>query len=153
MTDTAKLAALIGIVARVQREMHEILVTATGYTPGGVVRYSQLQAWERALERALRDQAADGPIDEDQTQLLAAYIGGANDANDGVKCKRATFEEWKSRNARAQLVHVIDQSGQPYGSVRRCCNRCGAMASPDMRFVESLDEWRDRPDNCSKEIP
>ena len=28
-------------------------------------------------------------------QLLAAYIGGANDANDGVKCKRETFDKWR----------------------------------------------------------
>ena len=45
-------------------------------------------------------------------------------------------------------VHVIDQSGQPYGSVRRCCNRCGVMQTPDMIFVDSIDEWDKRADNC-----
>lgn len=38
-------------------------------------------------------------------------------------------------------VHVIDQTGQPYGSERRCCNRCGAMAVPGMQYVESTEEW------------
>ena len=31
--------------------------------------------------------------------MFAAYIGGANDANDGVKCKRETFKEWEAREA------------------------------------------------------
>lgn len=38
-------------------------------------------------------------------------------------------------------IHVVDQSGQPYGSVRRCCNMCGLMASPNMQFVEHVEDW------------
>lgn len=47
-------------------------------------------------------------------------------------------------------VHVIDQTGQPYGSVRRCCNMCGVMAMPGMTYVESEAEWYEREDNCAK---
>lgn len=43
-------------------------------------------------------------------------------------------------------VHVIDQSGQPYGSVRRCCNRCGAMAVDGMWIVRSIEEWNELPE-------
>jgi hypothetical protein len=43
-------------------------------------------------------------------------------------------------------VHVIDQSGQPYGSERRCCNRCGAMATPGMWTTPSLDAWNRLPE-------
>lgn len=39
-------------------------------------------------------------------------------------------------------LHVVDQSGQPYGSVRRCCNACGLMVHPGMKFVNSMAEWR-----------
>ena len=43
-------------------------------------------------------------------------------------------------------IHVIDQSGQPYGSERRCCNRCGAMAVPGMWIVHSIAEWNELPE-------
>lgn len=42
-------------------------------------------------------------------------------------------------------VHVIDQSDQPYGSERRCCNRCGAMAVTGMWIVYSIAEWNELP--------
>lgn len=42
-------------------------------------------------------------------------------------------------------AHVIDQHGQPYGSVRLCCNQCGVMATSGMIVVESLVEWWDLP--------
>lgn len=38
-------------------------------------------------------------------------------------------------------VHVIDQSDQSYGSVRRCCNRCGIAMYPGMVYTKSLDVW------------
>lgn len=47
--------------------------------------------------------------------------------------------------ARHPPTHVVDQSGQPYGSVRRCCNQCGAMAVPGMITVGSVAEWWDLP--------
>ena len=48
-------------------------------------------------------------------------------------------------------MHVIDQSGQPYGSVRRCCNRCGRMADIGMRYVHSIEDWSQLPEaqRCS----
>ena len=45
-------------------------------------------------------------------RMLAAYIGGANDANDGVKCKRTTFEEWKIREAH-RLNEITKRSDDP----------------------------------------
>lgn len=50
-----------------------------------------------------------------------------------------------SAPARFPPTHVIDQAGQPYGSTRRCCNRCGRMAVPGMIVVESIAEWSDLP--------
>lgn len=46
-----------------------------------------------------------------------------------------------SAPAREPPLHVVDQAGQPYGSVRRCCNMCGLMVHPGMRFVDSTAEW------------
>lgn len=43
-------------------------------------------------------------------------------------------------------VHVIDQSGQPYGSTRTCCNRCGLMHTPEMVYVGSIAAWKMLPD-------
>jgi hypothetical protein len=42
-------------------------------------------------------------------------------------------------------MHVIDQTGQPYGSTRRCCNKCGIMAVPGMRYLTSTEEWQALP--------
>jgi hypothetical protein len=44
-------------------------------------------------------------------------------------------------------VHVLDQTGQPYGSTRRCCNRCGIMVTSGVRYLSSIEEWRALPDN------
>lgn len=67
-----------------------ILATGTGEaTPTAVL--SLAQAFE-ALDR----QARELRIERD-AMMLAAYIGGANDANDGIKCKRATFEVWRNQ--------------------------------------------------------
>jgi hypothetical protein len=50
-------------------------------------------------------------------------------------------------------VHVVDQEGRPYGSSRKCCNMCGLMAHPGMRFVTSIAAWRSlpRPERCGGE--
>ena len=42
-------------------------------------------------------------------------------------------------------VHVVDQEGQPYGSVRRCCNRCGQMVSGAFIYVDSIADWNKIP--------
>jgi hypothetical protein len=36
-----------------------------------------------------------------------------------------------------EAVHLLDQTGQPFGSVRRCCNYCGVMLGfgPSPRWV------------------
>ncbi len=47
--------------------------------------------------------------------------------------------------ARYPPTHVVDQTGQLFGSERRCCNQCGAMAVPGMIIVESVAEWWDLP--------
>lgn len=52
-----------------------------------------------------------------------------------------------------KALHIVDQSGQPYGSVRRCCNECGRMCWPGMvgsatRWTDDWNEWSDAEDNC-----
>ena len=44
-------------------------------------------------------------------------------------------------------VHVIDQTDQPYGSTRRCCNTCGALAVPGMQYLTSLEKWQALPED------
>ncbi|HSX22872.1 MAG TPA: hypothetical protein VLE97_08885 [Gaiellaceae bacterium] len=48
------------------------------------------------------------------------------------------------------VVHVLSQEGQPYGSSRRCCNHCGAMIwiPPLPRYVDNWTDWRADPNNC-----
>lgn len=40
-------------------------------------------------------------------------------------------------------LHLVTQSGQPYGSVRRCCERCGQMCWRGMKG--SAERWTDDP--------
>lgn len=42
-------------------------------------------------------------------------------------------------------VHVVDQEGQSYGSVRRCCNRCGLMATGTFMYVNAIADWNRLP--------
>lgn len=50
-------------------------------------------------------------------------------------------------------VHVLDQSGQGYGSRQRCCNHCGVMIWPGMGHVpphvDSWDDWQKLSNRCS----
>ncbi len=43
-----------------------------------------------------------------------------------------------------QPLHLVTQRGQPYSSVRRCCERCGQMCWPGMKG--SAERWTDDPD-------
>jgi hypothetical protein len=42
-------------------------------------------------------------------------------------------------------IHVIDQVDQPYGSTRLCCNTCGTMATPGMKYFTSMEKWQTLP--------
>ncbi len=50
------------------------------------------------------------------------------------------------------VIHLRSQVGQPYGSVRRCCNYCGVMlVGPEPKWVEWEEELRNLPNgyiNC-----
>lgn len=39
------------------------------------------------------------------------------------------------------VIHLLGQVGQPYGSVRRCCERCGIMITEGMMVVFSALEF------------
>lgn len=54
---------------------------------------------------------------------------------------------------RKEIVHVCDQSGQPYGSSRSCCNRCGVMVTDDATFVDNMSDYDAAPNNCSRVKP
>lgn len=65
---------------------------------------------------------------------------------DSVKCVEGT--EWAYALSLFGLptgVHVVDQEDQPYGSVRRCCNRCGRMAAGAFAYVDSVTDWNTLP--------
>ena len=57
------------------------------------------------------------------------------------------------------IMHVRSQEGQPYGSERRCCSHCGVSLDDGFRrrmtwgpvppYMESMADWRARPDRCS----
>ena len=47
-----------------------------------------------------------------------------------------------------ETLHLMTQRNQPYGSERRCCERCGVMiwTTPRPRFTNNLDVWRVPPE-------
>jgi len=48
--------------------------------------------------------------------------------------------------ASAVVLHLKTQRGQPYGSVRRCCERCGVMVGVDTgAWTFDPDVWRAPP--------
>lgn len=50
------------------------------------------------------------------------------------------------------VMHVLSQEEQPYGSSRRCCNHCGIMiwTPPLPTYVDNWTDWRAHPNNCGK---
>lgn len=54
-------------------------------------------------------------------------------------------------------LHLVPQSGQPYGSVRKCCEACGRACGPYWQgntrghlWTENEKEWSEDPLNCLK---
>lgn len=50
-------------------------------------------------------------------------------------------------------LHLVTQSGQPYGSVRRCCEVCGRMCWRGMegsakRWTDDPEAYDRAPDRC-----
>ena len=52
------------------------------------------------------------------------------------------------------LLHLVTQRNQPYGSVRKCCERCGAMAGPytniGKRWTDDETEYQFSELNCER---
>jgi hypothetical protein len=66
-----------------------------------------------------------------------------------------TYREWATELAKKEPLHIVSQADQPYGSVRRCCSRCGRMCWPGMkgsaiRWTDDWKAWEAAPDNCYK---
>lgn len=72
-----------------------------------------------------------------------AEIGAVIDAM--IAAQNAITKGAASAPPREPPLHVVDQSGQPYGSVRKCCNMCGLAVSPGMRYVEHAEDWWKTP--------
>ncbi len=54
-------------------------------------------------------------------------------------------------------LHLVTQEGQPYGSVRRCCEVCGRMCWPGMlrsamRWTDDRVAYEAAADRCGLEI-
>lgn len=43
------------------------------------------------------------------------------------------------------IIHLRTQNDQPYGSQRRCCDRCGTMIWPERFGAEVTPPWTDDP--------
>ena len=60
---------------------------------------------------------------------------------------------WVASWNEAEPLHLVTQTGQPYGSVRRCCERCGRMCwrgqeGSAQRWTDSAAEWAAAGDHC-----
>lgn len=52
-----------------------------------------------------------------------------------------------------QALHLVTQRGQPYGSMRRCCEECGAMCwggipGSAKRWTDDPETWAEDRLNC-----
>jgi len=54
------------------------------------------------------------------------------------------------------MLHLVTQRGQPYASVRRCCEMCGVASGPywpgsdPSSWTDDEEVWREAEDNCTK---
>jgi hypothetical protein len=44
----------------------------------------------------------------------------------------------------SKSLHIVTQRDQPYGSVRKCCERCGHYSN-SMDFTDNPDLWNEPP--------
>jgi hypothetical protein len=57
-------------------------------------------------------------------------------------------------NQDTRRIHLITQRGQPYGSTRKCCERCGAYGTIQSGTDIATDDpelWGNSPHNCYKQ--
>lgn len=51
------------------------------------------------------------------------------------------------------MLHLVTQRDQPYGSVRRCCERCGVACGPyfpsSRLWTDDEEEFNQSQQNCS----
>lgn len=54
------------------------------------------------------------------------------------------------------MLHLVTQRGQPYASVRRCCEMCGVVSGPywpgsdPSSWTDDEEVWRLAEDNCTR---
>ena len=94
---------------------------------------------------------------------LRRYIDGLDQVRPVTDAAAHAQEpEQPQISKRYVVVHLLDQSGQPYGSERRCCNRCGIMIWPEQQarlgtpmpvYVDNEADYNAAPYNCSKMKP
>jgi hypothetical protein len=44
------------------------------------------------------------------------------------------------------IVHLMTQRDQPYGSARKCCERCGVLVAGNKWFVDEEETFNDLPE-------
>ncbi|WP_415912266.1 hypothetical protein [Neptuniibacter sp. QD37_11] len=49
-------------------------------------------------------------------------------------------------------LHLITQDNQPYGSVRKCCEKCGAMTEEGMTFTSDHQVYENPPTDGPKYV-
>lgn len=92
---------------------------------------------------------------------LVDEMAASNDSGVRPYRIRLAVDPYKADNGRMrfveprrEVVHILSQEGQPYGSERRCCNHCGAMiwGTSSPQFVDNWTDWRASTNNCGREL-
>ena len=54
-------------------------------------------------------------------------------------------------------LHFVSQADQPYGSVRRCCSKCGQMVWPEVQggntpdSTDDYEAWERAENRCGRQ--
>ncbi len=116
------------IAMKVIRTCRDACLSADNFAAKGALLLSEAHAWLfdtiKQLQSAATEQSQ--PIQAESIQAESIPAG--------------------------EPVHVLDQTGQPYGSSRLACNRCGIYVSHGMVFTDNLAEWERTSNNCSKKV-
>lgn len=75
-----------------------------------------------------------------QDLMLAAYLAGASDASDGVKCKRSTFDTWLAAQS-----PVIEETSDGYHTFKELYDhRITLFLALARRVTEDVLVWRSK---------
>lgn len=81
--------------------------------------------------------------DEDQYRVVALYAATHSTEKQMPERIKEQAEQTEGPKPDQRILHLVTQDGQPYGSVRKCCEECGILTAGRVPEFWKSHAWTD----------